>query len=136
MKKIFKNWKWWEIVFLAVSIVALTVSFVVGADKNWLSFVTSILGIISALLLAKGFVIAPFIIVVQGILYSILSYKQAYYGEMIIYLAIMIPISILSIVSWLKNRKKENDALVAVNKVKKKEFLYLYISTIIITIGY
>lgn len=136
MKKIFKNWKWYELVFLAVSVVALTVSFVVGADKNWLSYITSIFGILGALLLAKGFFIAPFIIVIQGVLYSIVSYIQAYYGEMIIYVGIMIPISILSIIFWLRNRKKENNMLVEVNKVKGKEFLCLFIVAIGMTFGF
>lgn len=48
----------------------------------------------------------------------------------------MIPISIMSIVSWLKNKSNNNENVVKVNKIHGKEYLYLSVFTIIATIGF
>ena len=136
MKKIFGRWKWWEIAFLAVSIIALTVTFVIGKEKNWLSFISSILGVIDVMFFAKGLVLAPFLCTVDCVLYSIISYKQHYYGEMIIYIGLMIPICLISIISWLRNRKKDDKSKVEVNKVRAKEFIILAAVSVVTTFGF
>ena len=136
MKKILKGWNWFEIIFLFVSVVVITVGFIVGADRNWLSFVTSICGIFGVMFLAKGLVLAPYVLVVQAILYSILSFTQKYYGEMIIYLALMTPMYTISIITWFKNRNKIDTSKVQINKIKGKEYLYLSFVTIAGTVAF
>ena len=125
MKKILKNWNWFEIIFLVVSVVLITTCFVVGADKNWLSFVVSLIGVCGALFLAKGFVVAPYINATNAILYSILTYTQGFYGEMIVYLSILLPMNVFSIFAWFRNKKKENSVQVEINKVGAKEYICL-----------
>ena len=136
MKKFLKNWNWFEISFLFVSYVLLTVFFVIGEDKNWLSFITSIVGITGVMLLAKGLIVAQFVIFVQAVLYSILSYTQSYYGEMFIYIALMIPISVLSIFAWLKNKNKDDLSKVQVNRIHGKEYVILGFVTAFATVGF
>ena len=136
MKNIFGKWKLYEIIFLIGSIILVTLCFVFDTDKNVLSFIISLIGVVSVLMVAKGLTIAPMISVVYAILYSIMSILQHYYGEAIIYLGFMLPINILSIVSWLKNRNKEKSEVVEVNVIKKAEYLYLFVITIFATIGF
>ena len=88
----------------------------------------SIVGVISVMTVAKGLVIAPFINIVYNVLYAIISILQHYYGEAIIYIGLMIPVSIMSIVAWLKN--KQNSSTVKVNKIHGLEYLYLFIVSI------
>ena len=102
MKKIFKNWTLFEICFLFFSLAAITLCFIVGADKNIFSYIVSLVGIVSVLTVAKGLVFAPFVNIVYNVLYSIISIMQGYYGEAIIYIFLMIPICVLSIISWLE----------------------------------
>jgi nicotinamide mononucleotide transporter PnuC len=60
---------------------------------------------------------------VFAITYAILAYTKAYYGEMIIYLALMLPIHIASIITWIKNSTKHDGMPeVKVNTLTPKEF--------------
>ena len=94
------------------------------------------MGVVSVLTVAKVLVIAPFINIVYNILYAIISIIQGYYGEAIIYIGLMIPICVLSIISWLKNKNKENTDVVEVNKIKGKEYTYLAIATVLATVAF
>ena len=134
--RLFKNWNVFEIVFLFASLLGLTLCFIFELDKNVLSFITSLVGVVSVLLVAKGLVIAPFINIAYNILYSIVAITQRYYGEAIIYIALMIPISLFSIISWLRNKNKNNNALVEQNSIHGKEYLYLAIVTMVSTVAF
>ena len=134
MIKFFKTWTKFEISFLIISMSLITTCYFLGADKNILSLITSLVGVFSILTVAKGLVAAPIICITYNILYSIISLTQGYYGEAIIYIFLMIPISILSIISWKKNKNKEKQDNVTVNKIKPKEFVYIFLVTILATI--
>lgn len=136
IKKVLGSWTLFEKLFLFFSLITITLCFAFGIDKNIFAYIVSIVGVISVLLVAKGLVIAPIINVIYSILYSVLSISQRYYGEAIIYLGLMIPISVISIVSWLKNRNKAQKEVVSVNSIKGKEYLYLSIATVVATIGF
>ena len=136
MKKFFKNWNLFEIIFLFCSLLVVSLCFAFGSDKNVFSFIVSLVGVVSVLTVAKGLVVAPFINIVYNILYAIISITQKYYGEAIIYSGLMIPICVLSIVSWLKNKNKDNSDVVDINKIKGKEYLYLAVATVVATIGF
>lgn len=61
MKNIFKNWTLFEILLLTVSpLIVLTVGIIFKSDA--LTIITSIVGIICALLLAKGLVLGQFFV--------------------------------------------------------------------------
>lgn len=136
MKKFFKNWNLFEIIFLFCSLLVVSLCFAFGSDKNVFSFIVSLVGVVSVLTVAKGLVVAPFINIVYNILYAIISITQKYYGEAIIYIGLMIPICVLSIVLWLKNKNKDNSDVVDINKIKGKEYLYLAVATVVVTIGF
>ena len=53
------------------------------------------------------------------VLYSIVSFKNGYYGEVIIYLCIMLPMYITGIISWIRHQNKET------NDVKGKKLCYI-----------
>lgn len=125
MKNIFKNWTLFEILLLTVSpLVVLTVGIIFKSDA--LTIITSIVGIICALLLAKGLVLGQFFGIAIVVLYSIVSYKNRYYGEMLIYLAIMLPMYIWGIIEWLKHKNGETKS-VEINSIKWKEWLLVAI---------
>ncbi len=124
MKKFFKNWTLFESLLLVFSIVAvLTVGICFKSDV--LTIVTSIVGIICALLLAKGLVLGQFFGLAIVVLYSIVSYLNGFYGEMIIYIAIMFPMYIWGIVEWIRNRNNDTTKTVEVNEIRWKEWVCL-----------
>lgn len=136
MKNFFKSWTLFEKVFVIISIFIITICFFLGQDKNIFSLIASILGILTVICGAKGLIIAPIINIIYNVIYTILSISQHYYGEAIIYTFLMIPINIITIISWKKNKSKENDNVVEVNKISTKEYLYLSFITITLTIGF
>ena len=136
MGKIFGKWTLFEILFLSFSVIAITLCFALGIDKNVFSYIVSLVGIVSVIMIAKGLVIAPMINLVYCVLYSILSIFQHYYGEAIIYIGLMMPIYVFSIISWIKNRNKDRQDVVSINKIKGMEYLYLSLVTIAATVGF
>lgn len=136
MKKIYKDWNLFEILFLIFGLSAIVLSFIFVSDRNILSFVASLIGVVAALAQAKGLIISQFIGLVYSVLYAVVAITDKYYGEAIIYFGLMIPIAIVSIVTWLKNRNKENKDVVTINKIQKREVLFLSIGTVVATIAF
>lgn len=88
----------------------------------------------TALLLAKGKNLGQVFGIVITILYSIVSFNNKFYGEVIIYLFMMFPMYIIGIVSWFRHKNKETDS-VEVNKISKKEWLIVAIVFVAIFVG-
>ena len=63
--------------------------------------------------------------VVFSILYGIISFTFAYYGEMITYLGMTAPMAVFAFLSWLRNPYEGNRAEVKVNRLKEKEPVFM-----------
>ena len=134
MKKLFKDWSVFEMILLTTSpLIVLLVGIIFKNDV--LTIMTSIVGIICALLLAKGLILGQFFGIAIVILYSIVSYKNGFYGEMLIYLIIMLPMYIWGIIEWLKHKNGETKS-VEVNSIKWKEWLIVVLCSIVIFVGF
>ena len=125
-----------EICLITVSLLVVIASFVFASEKNYLSLVTTIVGIITCFAYSKVWVIAPMVGTVNNILYIILSFTQKFYGEAIIYLFLQMPIVIIQIIDYLKHKNKDDATIVNVNKVSKKEYLLMIPAVIVLTTGF
>ena len=94
----------------------------------------ALIGVTALIFVSKGNVVGQIITVVFSIFYGIISYSYRYYGEMITYLCMTTPIAIMAVVSWIKNPSKENKHEVKVNTLNIKEYILLFILSIIVTI--
>lgn len=128
-----KSWSKLEKTLLITSIGIVTVLSVIF-KSNVLTTVCSIVGIITALLLAKGKNEGQIFGILITILYSIVSFKNKFYGEVLIYIVLMLPMYILGIISWA-NHKNEKTNSVDVNKINKLELLMIFLLAIIIYVG-
>ena len=84
MKNIFKNWTKLENSLLFGSIIIVSLIGIIY-KSDLLTISCSIVGIITALLLAKGKNLGQVFGVLITILYSIVSFKNKFYGEVFIY---------------------------------------------------
>lgn len=75
----------------------------------------SLVGVTSLIFNAKGNPFGQFLMVVFSLLYGIISFTFAYYGEMITYLGMTMPMAIFALISWLKNPYNGNKSEVKVN---------------------
>lgn len=130
IKDSFKNLNKLELTILLSSEIIIILTFILSNEKNILSLLSSILGGISLIFLAKGDYIGHFISIIYSILYIIISYQCRYYGEIFIYILLMIPLSIFSIIVWKKNQANEHE--VKVSNIFKKDIILIIISTLII----
>lgn len=135
-KKVFGTWNAFELCLLFFSILLVSVVFFAGKKKDAWSYCSSISGIVCVLFTAKGNPLAQYISIAFAALYSITAYFSKYYGEMLIYLFLMIPIHFCCIISWLKNRKSPNAAEVKVNSLSKTEYLVMGFFDILVTIAF
>ena len=70
------------------------------------------------------------------IFYGIISFSFAYYGEMITYLGMSLPMAVFSLVSWLKNPFKGNRAEVKINKISFKETVFRIFFSLVVTFAF
>lgn len=124
----------YDILLFTISVIILIVSFCIFDRVNFLTLIMSILSVVMLIFIAKGNVIGQFLSLAFCTFYSIISFNNRYYGEMITYLFMTMPMAILSIFSWLKNPYKENKMQVKVNKITFKEVVFMFLLTAVVTI--
>ncbi len=131
MKKYFTKT---EILLWVSSVCVIVVSFLLFDSENYLTVIASLIGVTSLIFNAKGNPFGQLLMVLFSFMYGIISFQFAYYGEMITYLGMTMPMAVFALVSWLKNPYNGNKSEVTVNRISRKEVLFMCILTIIITI--
>lgn len=134
MKKILNYFTKFEIGLWLSSVLIIIATFFIFEDKDFLTLFASIIGATFLILNAKGNPLGQFLTIVFSMLYGLISYKFSYYGEMITYLCMSMPMALFSLISWLKNPYKGNKAQVKVNIISKKETVFMFILTFVVTI--
>lgn len=115
------------------SVLLITVPFLLLDRESYLSLFTSLLGVTALIFLAKGNPIGQALTVVFSCLYGYISYTFAYYGEMITYLGMTMPMAALALVSWIRNPYQGNRSEVAVNRISGREMVFSLALTAIVT---
>ena len=122
--------EWW---LWSISMLIVTVSNLVGGSFDVLTLAATWVGITSLIFAAKGNVWAQFLMVAFSILYGIISFRFRYWGEMITYLGMTLPMAVWSAVTWLRNPSAGSKSEVAIRKLEKKHFLFLLVLSIVVT---
>ena len=117
----------WIIYIFSLSVV--TVSSILGGVQGVPSVIASIIGTTSLIFMAKGDVFGPILMVIFSIMYGVISYSYAYYGEVITYLGMTAPISAVSIFTWIKNPYEKGKHEVKIARLKKIHILNLTLLT-------
>ena len=90
-----------------------------------LTLAAALIGVTSLVFAAKGNVWAQILMIVFSILYGIISFRFRYWGEMITYLAMTMPMAVWSTITWLKNPSKENKNEVQIQKLTSTHIIGL-----------
>lgn len=134
IKKYFKDWTKFELIFLICGLTVSIASSIIFGGTIIDTLYTS-LYLITALLMSKGKVESYFVGFISVFFYAIVSYNQGYYGELIITAFLTFPIMIIGIISWLRNQDKDDDVVI-VNSLSKKELSITFGSQIILFWAY
>ena len=116
------------------SLLVIAVSFMITKDRNYLMLFNSLIGVTSLIFAAKADVLGPVLMVAFSIIYGIISLSFRYYGEMLTYLLMTLPMSVMSVISWLKHPSSQNKSEVEVNYIKHKEVGLMALAAIAVTI--
>ena len=115
------------------SLIIVFASNIITTDFDLLTLVAALIGVTSLIFAAKGNVWAQVLMVIFSILYGIISFRFHYWGEMITYLGMTMPMSVWSTITWLKNPSEENGSEVQIQILNKKHIIGLIISGIFVT---
>lgn len=115
------------------SLVIVFISNIISSDRDLLTLIAALVGITSLIFAAKGNVWAQILMILFSILYGIISYRFRYWGEMITYLGMTLPMAVWSTITWVKNPSKKNKNEVAIQRLNSKHIVTLIFSTFIVT---
>lgn len=134
MKKYLNYFSVFEKALWLFSVGLIVASFLIFDRTNYLTLIASLIGVTSLIFAAKGNPFSQFLMVIFSILYSVISYSFRYFGEMVTYLGMTMPMALFSLFSWLKNPFKKGKAEVKVNKISKKENVFMWVLTLVVTV--
>lgn len=108
-----KNLTKFELRLWIFSLLVVIGSFLIGSTGGYLTLVSSVVGVTALIFVSKGDVTGQILTVIFSILYAVISYTFDYYGEMITYLGMTMPIAMMSVISWIRNPYTEKEVAVA-----------------------
>lgn len=132
IKKSLKNLNKFERGLWFISAMLVTVSFMAGKERDFLTLTASLIGVTALIFVAKGDVTGQVLTVVFSVFYGIISYRLKYYGEVVTYLGMTAPIAVMSVVTWMKNPYAECE--VKVNHLTDRAKAGLAVMTGIVTV--
>ena len=123
-----------EIALWSCSTLLILVSFWLFDRENTMTLAASLIGVTSLIFNAKGNPFGQFLMVIFSLLYGAISYSFSYYGEMITYLGMTMPMAVCALISWLRNPYQGNKAEVEVNVLGAGERIFMWLLTGAVTL--
>lgn len=90
--------EWW--VWIG-SLLVIIMSNILSESFDLLTLIAACIGVTSLIFAAKGNVWSQILMIVFSILYGIISWQFRYWGEMITYLGMTMPMAIWSTITWI-----------------------------------
>lgn len=114
------------------SLAIVILSNLLSTDIDVLTLVSACVGITSLIFAAKGNVWAQILMVIFSILYGLISWQFRYWGEMITYIGMTMPMAVWSTITWIKN-PSESGQEVAIQKLTRKHVAGIAAAGVIVT---
>lgn len=106
MNKILKDWSTFEKTLLFVATTLMVVLSIIWKDSP-IGLISSITGIISVILCAKGKISNYVVGTIYVSTYAIIAFQNKFYGEVMLNMLYYIPMNIIGFVMWSKVAKKK-----------------------------
>ncbi len=94
-----------------------------GGDP--LTLAASLVGVTSLIFNAKGHPVGQILMLAFSVLYGIISWQFAYYGEMITYLGMTAPMAAVALIAWLRHPYQGQHSQVAVGRIHRREVAFM-----------
>ena len=132
-KNPFKNLTKHEWLLWGISILVVAVSNILSPDVTPATLCGTLIGVTALIFIAKGDVWGQILTIVFSFLYSITSLEFRYYGEMITYLGMTMPIAALSVISWLRHPFKKGENEVKIHRLTRNQIIAMILLSITVT---
>lgn len=133
-KKRFAYFTGGELLLWGGSVVLIAGSFWLFDRVNYGTLLASLIGVTSLIFNAKGNPVGQLLMVLFSLLYGMISYTFRYFGEMLTYLGMTMPMAVFALVSWLKNPYNGNRSEVKVNRISRRETALMWVASVLVTV--
>ena len=116
-----------ELALWISSVALIVIAFCIWDRVNFLTLAASLIGVTSLIFCAKGNPVGQVLIIIFAVLYGIISWMVAYYGEMITYVGMTAPMAVYALIVWLKHPFAGKRAEVKVNRLRAREYLFMFL---------
>ena len=121
----------WGLILL--SYAAILSTFLIFDRANYFNLFSSLIGIAALIFSAKGNPFGPLLMILFSLGYGAISFSFSYYGEMITYLGMSLPMSVWAFAAWFKNPYGKGHSVVKVSAVRGKEWYLIALLTLAVT---
>lgn len=126
------RFEWW---LWVVSVVVVAGAYLVAPQPEYLTLSASLIGVTSLIFIAKGMLIGQVLVVLFSVLYGVVSYIHAYYGEVITYVCMTAPMAVVALISWARHPYKDS-AEVEVASLSVRRFVGLLFLGVVVTVAF
>ena len=123
-----------EWMFYLISLTVVICSNFFAEKINVINLIATAIGVTALIFIAKGDVFGQVLCVIFASLYSITALEHRYYSEIITYLGMTAPISIATIVTWIKNPVKKGENVVKIRRFSVRELALTLALTMVVTV--
>ncbi|MBR6525324.1 MAG: nicotinamide mononucleotide transporter [Clostridia bacterium] len=133
LKNPFKTLRKREWALWCISLFLVLASNILCGQIDIVNLAATTLGVTALIFIARGDVWGQILTVIFSILYGVVSFRFRYWGEMITYLGMTLPIAVMSIITWLKNPYAEDRNEVKIARMSKGGAVFLWVLALSVT---
>ena len=136
MLKAFKNLTKTEYFIWVSSLIIIGATFILCGQVDLWVLSACLIGATSLIFLAKGEPLGQVLIIIFALLYGYISLRCRYYGEMLTYLGMTLPMAVTALSTWMKNPYESGKGEVKIAHVSPKSALALWGLAAVVTAGF
>lgn len=134
IKRLYNYFTATERAIWCISVLIITGSAALLGGWNTLSVFTSVLGVTALIFNAKANPVGQALTVVFSVLYAVISYSFKYYGEMITYVGMTMPMAVFSLIVWLRHPYGGKKSEVEIRKIGRTEQAVMWLADAVVTV--
>lgn len=131
LKSYFSSLEW--AIWLA-SILAISLAYIIWGQGAYLNLLASLLGATALIFNAKGNPIGQVLVIFFSLIYAYLALQNRYYGELITYAGMTLPMAVLALISWLRHPFEGDKAQVQIEQIKTRDWTQIILLTLAVTL--
>lgn len=120
-----------DITLWITSLLVVAISYILSSN-DYLTLIASLIGVSALIFIAKGYILGQILTIIFSCFYGIISLYFKYYGELITYMFMTLPMAVFTLISWLKHPYKDSKE-VEVNRLNIRQIILMIVLSIFVT---